>query len=779
MMNEPARVRVTILGAVQGVGFRPFLYRLATGLGLRGWAANFPGGVIAEVEGARSDAERFLLQIDADKPPHSFIQGMESRWMEPAGFDGFEIRPSTGGGAKTALIIPDIATCPECVLEIFDPANRRFQYPFTNCTHCGPRFSIIESVPYDRAGTSMRVFDMCPECRAEYENPADRRFHAQPNACPVCGPRLELWSGGPATSQRVAAAGPDALTGAVEAIRAGKILAVKGLGGFHLVCDARNDAVVRRLRKLKHREEKPFALMVPSVEAAGVLCQISKIEDRLLRSPESPIVLLRRQSKLKNQNSKISHQVAPGNPFLGVMLPYTPLHHLLMRALGFPVVATSGNLADEPICTDEHEAADRLNGIADLFLVHNRPIVRHVDDSIVRVIAGREMVMRRARGFAPLPVTAEDPGRNSKAVGAQGNPVVLAVGAHLKNSVALGIGDQIFASQHIGDLETEPAFRAFKTVIADIERLHGVAPEIIAVDAHPDYISGKYARQTARVPVVEVQHHHAHVLSCMVDNGITGPVLGVAWDGSGFGTDGTVWGGEFLRVNGSRFERVAHLRTFRLPGGETAVREPRRSAVGMLYEIFGGDMRRIRETVPGRSFSQRELQTLTAMLEKKINAPVTSSAGRLFDAVAALLDLRQLAGYEGQAAQELEFAATTATDASGAGYPVVLLENSAGPLILDWQPMITGILAEIGSSVSAGEISAKFHRWLVDSIIELARRVREPRVILTGGCFQNKYLTELAVDRLRAAGFHPYWHQRIPPNDGGIAAGQVAAAAGL
>ena len=507
--SQRARLKLTVRGAVQGVGFRPFVFRLATGLGLAGWVNNSPQGVFIEVEGPRAELEKFLLRLETEKPPRSFIQSLEASWLDPAGYTAFEIRPSETGGNKTALVLPDIATCPDCLREIFDPKNRRHRYPFTNCTNCGPRFSIIESLPYDRANTSMKKFTMCPQCQAEYDDPRSRRFHAQPNACPVCGPRLELWPGSRvcenAESPRSHERGYDALLAAAQAIREGKIVAVKGLGGFHLMADARNDEAVHRLRERKHREEKPFALMFPSLESVKAECEVSPLEERLLRSPESPIVLLK---KIVNRKSQIVNAVAPGNPCLGAMLPYTPLHHLLMAELGFPVVATSGNLSDEPICTDEHEALERLGGIADVFLVHNRPIVRHVDDSIVRVMLDRELVLRRARGYAPLPIQL----RNAdcgKQITARGNArptenpkseirnpkseIVLAVGAHLKNAVALSIGNQVFISQHIGDLETEQAHSAFRRVIADFEKLYEAMPQIIAADLHPDYLSTKFA----------------------------------------------------------------------------------------------------------------------------------------------------------------------------------------------------------------------------------------------------------------------------------------------
>ncbi len=539
-----ARLKLTVRGAVQGVGFRPFIYRLATGAGLTGWVNNSSQGVFIEVEGPRAVLVTFLLRLESEKPPRSSIQSLEASWLDPVGYPAFEIRESEPGGAKTALVLPDIATCPDCLAEIFDPHNRRYGYPFTNCTNCGPRFSIIESLPYDRANISMRRFTMCPQCQAEYDNPLDRRFHAQPNACPVCGPHLELWDrkGKPlpmlaegaqpsgcsgaesprARTRRVPASSapppllqpegcaplkphdrqtpPGSLkviSAAAEAIRQGQIVAVKGLGGFHLMVAAHNDDAVRRLRELKHREEKPFALMLPSLPSVKAACELSPLEERLLRSPEAPIVLLRQHAPRTAQHaSPLSPSLAPANPNLGVMLPYTPLHHLLVSALGFPVVATSGNLSDEPICTDEHEALQRLGGIADLFLVHNRPIVRHVDDSIARVMLGRELVLRRARGYAPLPIQLPSAICHLPSAIAH---TVLAVGAHLKNTVALSVGPQVFISQHIGDLETDQSFDAFRRVITDFQTLYDSHPTLIAADAHPDYLSTQYAQDLAKV----------------------------------------------------------------------------------------------------------------------------------------------------------------------------------------------------------------------------------------------------------------------------------------
>ena len=810
---ERLRLKLIVRGAVQGVGFRPFVYKLAAELGLAGWVNNSSQGVFIEVEGPHSALENFQLRLEAEKPPRSSIQSLEASWLDAIGYAGFEIRESEAGGKKTALVLPDIATCLDCLREILDPENRRYRYPFTNCTNCGPRFSIIESLPYDRANTSMKSFTMCPQCQTEYDDPANRRFHAQPNACPICGPHLELWN----ADGEGLFAGHKALLAAVQAIRRDRIIAVKGLGGFHLMADARDEKAVRLLRERKHREEKPLALMFPSLDAVKAVCEVSPLEERLLRSPESPIVLLK---KIANRKSRIVNTVAPGNPNLGVMLPYTPLHHLLLAELGFSVVATSGNLSDEPICTDEREALERLGGIADLFLVHNRPIVRHVDDSIVRVMLGREIVLRRARGYAPLPIQLNTPlpscGHSLPAWRGEGRGegTVLAVGAHLKNTVALSVGKQVFISQHIGDLETEPAHHAFRRVIADFETLYEARPEIVAADLHPDYLSTRYANEigraelplgqdaqaprqtsvaTGRVPtVVGVQHHIAHVLSCMAENEIEPPVLGVSWDGTGYGLDGTIWGGEFFLIGDKTMERVAHLRPFRLPGGDQAIKEPRRAAVGLLYEIFGDTVFRRKDVTSITAFSKTELAALRMMLAKKLNSPVTTSMGRLFDAVASLVNLRQRMRFEGQAAMELEFALEgIKTDEAyllpmaDGRWPVEKtgtlartpdIGHRASAILLDWSPLIGAILSDVQNGVAVGKISAKFHHALAEAVVAVAKRIGEPRVVLSGGCFQNRCLTERTVNRLRAEKFKPYWHQRVPPNDGGIALGQVIAA---
>ncbi len=752
--DDPQRVRVSIRGAVQGVGFRPFVFRLARELGLTGWVSNSPQGVLLEAEGEARAVEHFLVRLDLEKPSRSFVQSLECWQLDPVGYARFEIHPSETGGEKTALVLPDIAICDQCLAEVFDPENRRHCYPFTNCTNCGPRFSIIQALPYDRANTTMRQFEMCPECRAEYQEPMDRRFHAEPIACPECGPHLKLWD----PQGQVLAERDAALQQAAAAVRQGKILALKGLGGFQLLVDAANEAAVQALRQRKQRAEKPFALMYPTLEAVEQACEMASAERRLLASPESPIVLLRRRERA----SSVAHAVAPRNPYLGIMLPYTPLHHLLMRKLGFPVVATSGNVSDEPICTDEQEALQRLGGIADLFLVHNRPIARHVDDSIVRVMVGRELVIRRARGYAPLPILVKEP-----------LPSLLAVGAHMKNAIAASVGRMVFVSQHIGDLETAQAYEAFRGVAASFRRLYDLKPAAIACDMHPDYLSTRFARQDG-LPMRSVQHHYAHVLACMAENDLEGDVLGVSWDGVGYGPDGTIWGGEFLRVSGASFERVAHFRPFRLPGGEKAVKEPRRAALGLLYEVFGDALFGMSGLVPLRAFSPEALPVLQGMLARGLNAPLTSSAGRLFDTVAAILGLRQVCQFEGQAAMELEFSLDgVVTDEA---YPF-RTQAEGKPWVLDWEPAIREILADVQGRRPVGTIAARFHNTLVEMIVTVARLAGQERIILTGGCFQNRYLTERAVERLRAEGFRPYWHQRIPPNDGGIPVGQIIAAA--
>lgn len=755
--RQVKRLKLKIQGIVQGVGFRPFVYHTAIKLGLAGWIKNSARGVEIELEGDNSRLEEFLHLLETDKPPLSRIVSSEVFFHDPVRYEGFRIMESDRLGDKSVLILPDIATCPDCLREIFDPSNRRYLYPFTNCTNCGPRYSIIESLPYDRANTTMREFCMCNECQREYENPIDRRFHAQPNACPDCGPHLELWD----KTGKVIADRHSALMQACEAVMRGAIVAVKGLGGFHLIVDAQNSKAVKRLRFKKGREEKPFALMFPDLDTILDDCEVSELERELLLSAQAPIVLLQRRHISVGNLFREYRYIAPDNQYLGIMLPYTPLHHLLMANLGFPIVATSGNLSEEPICIDENEPLTRLNGIADLFLVHNRCITRHLDDSIVRIMAGRELVLRRARGYAPLPIHIESPKSSC-----------LATGGHLKNSVAISVDENIIISQHIGDLDNEPALNAFNKTIESLCGLYDFRPDETVCDKHPDYLSSKYSHNLD-IPCSEVQHHYAHVLSCMAENNLTGTVLGISWDGTGYGLDGTVWGGEFLLADPKSFSRFAHLRTFPLPGGERAVSEPRRSALGILFEIFGERLFLMKNLRPLSAFTQQEIKVVKKCLERRINTPPASSAGRLFDAISSLLGLCQIAGFEGQAAMKLEHEAESCTCEDLYEYK---LEKQLPSYIIDWEPMILGIIDDIKGKAEPGHVAAKAHNTLAGVCVETATLAGIENVVLTGGCFQNKYLTEKVIGLLKDKGFIPHWHRYVPPNDGGLSLGQIMAA---
>ena len=752
---ETKRLVIAVGGAVQGVGFRPFVFRLASELGLSGWVNNGPAGVAIEAEGSAERLQELLERLLREAPPQAVLGAVEQRFAEPVGYVGFAIRPSELAGERSALVLPDLATCEACLRELRTPGDRRYRYAFTNCTACGPRFSIVEALPYDRAATTMRTFQQCRVCQAEYDDPRDRRFHAQPNACPRCGPEVELRDRGGRVRSRAHAA----LVDAAAALAEGAIVAVKGLGGFQLLVLARDAAAVGRLRARKRRDEKSLALMVPNLEAAAALADVGEVEARLLRSAAAPIVLLRRRAV-----AAVAVEVAPDSPNLGLMLPCTPLHHLLLAEVGHAVVATSGNLSDEPICIDEREALVRLGAIADLFVVHDRPIARPVDDSVTRVVAGRPMVLRRARGFAPLPIELPGAGAN-----------VLALGGHLKNTVAVSVGAMAFGSQHVGDLETELATRVFEAAAADLPRLYGVAPSLVACDAHPDYRSTRYAEATG-LPIVRVQHHHAHVRACMLDNRLEGPVLGVSWDGAGLGADGSIWGGELLVVDDRAepcWRRVGHLRTFGLPGGDAAARQPWRSALGVLHELLGDalfDAPLYAELCPLPAPDRRLFRTALA---RGLHTPRTSSAGRLFDAASAIVGLATRSSYEGQAAMRLE--AAVGPDVHD-GYPLAPCPDAGGRLVLDWGPLFEALLADRTAGVPVGAIAARFHRGLARGIAASAAALGLERVLLTGGCFQNACLLEESVEALRARGLRPYWHERIPPGDGGIAFGQLGAA---
>jgi len=767
MDDLPANFRwsIVVRGVVQGVGFRPFVHQEARRRKLGGWVRNESGQVRIEAQGPRDALEGFCAALRRACPSPARVDSLEIEPIPLAADAGeFRIESSAGASAPLPSLPADLAVCDACLAEIRDPAQRRHEYPFTNCTRCGPRWSIIERLPYDRPRTAMASFAMCEACRAEYENPADRRFHAQPIACPRCGPTLRLVD----RNGREITAGSEALEQTARAILDGQIAALKGLGGFQLLVDATNNAAVSLLRNRKRRPDRPLALMFPSLDQVRCCCRVSEEESRALTSPQSPIVLLRRieeqpcetaSGSLSTLHSPLSTLLAPGNPYLGVMLPYTPLHHLLMDAVRRPVVCTSGNLSEEPMAIDDADALERLGPVADVFLTHDRPIVRPVDDSIVRVGPDGVQILRRARGYAPLPIAMQIDGADG--------PVVLAVGGHLKNTVALVLGGHAVISAHIGDLDSVASVNVFSKAIDDLLEFFEARPEAIVCDLHPDYASTQHARRLAErfgAKLLRVQHHHAHAAACMAEHALRGPVLGVSWDGTGYGADGTIWGGEFLLCEGAAYRRAAHLRTFALPGGDHAARQPRRSALGVLFELLG----EASKEYALRWFSDAQRNTLFTTLKRGINAPRTSSMGRLFDAVAALCGLPATISFEGQAAMALEFAADPRE--SGA-YEMPLVQSQA-----DWAPMLRAILADLADGVSVGRISARFHNALANLAASAALAIAPAKnlpVVLGGGCFQNDLLTRRVRDRLMAEGFSVYTACCVPPGDGGLALGQA------
>jgi hydrogenase maturation protein HypF len=750
------RRAITVSGVVQGVGFRPYVYGLASRLELSGFIQNRTGGVLIEVEGESFSLDRFLDELTFRPPPLARID--EVRWSprRPHGDPLFRIEASESDSEGPIFIPPDVATCDDCRAELFDPGDRRYRYAFLNCTNCGPRLTIIQGAPYDRERTTMAAFAMCPACREEYDNPGNRRFHAQPTACPRCGPQLLVRD-----RQGAVLAVDDPIAYAASALGAGMIGAIKGIGGYHLACLAEEEPAVAALRERKHRDEKPFAVMVTDLEGARALCEVSPAEEALLLSSRRPIVLLRRRLGIC-----ISDQVAPRNPFLGLMLPYSPLHCLLMEALkGVPLVLTSGNRSDEPIAYRDEDALARLTGIADFFLVHDRPIQLRCDDSVTRVVAGIELPIRRSRGEAPqsiaLPVACAQP--------------TLALGGQLKAVFALGRGRHAFLSHHLGDLDQFEAYRAYVEAIAHYERLFDFRAEQIVHDLHPDYASTRYAREHAGLRrAIAVQHHHAHLASCMAENGLDEPVIGVTFDGTGFGTDGTIWGGEFLTGDYRAFRRVAHLRQVTMPGGEQAIREPWRMAAAYLIDAEL-DLSTLAEHVPSRA-----LATIERMIERRFNAPSTTSAGRLFDAVAALAGIRPRVSFEGQAAMELEWLASE--QVPDGVYPFAIAETTADtPLSIDLRPMTREIVADLRRGRALAVIGRRFHTTLVEIIARVCLRLRAATgldaVVLSGGVFLNALLTAEVAGRLSLEGFRVYRHRRVPPNDGGLSLGQLAVAA--
>jgi hydrogenase maturation protein HypF len=746
-----------VAGIVQGVGFRPFVYRLANECGLTGVIANTSAGVSIEVQGEAEAVDKFLERLPKEIPPLAKITDLLPRDAEVREESGFQIVASRIDQAPRTLISPDVAVCADCYREMMNPRDRRFHYPFINCTNCGPRFTIIRDIPYDRVRTSMAAFKMCSACHAEYDNQASRRFHAQPNACWDCGPQVLLVG---ADAARMDVAEP--IREAAKLLQKGAIVAVKGLGGFHLACDARSEAAVEKLRERKRRVEKPFAIMVQRVEDAARFCVVDETSKKLLTSFERPIVLLPRRPEVT-----FGLGVAPGNRFLGVFLPYTPLHHLLLQSGKFEaLVMTSGNLSEEPIAIDNEEAFQRLHKIADAFLVHDRAILRRCDDSVVRLAAGQPQKLRRSRGFVPAPVLLEK----------QMRPV-LAVGGELKSTVCVVRGNEVFLSQHVGDLENLESYGFFEEAVEHLQRILETRPRVIAHDLHPDYFSTKWAQERSGVQLVGVQHHHAHICACMAENHLDGKVIGIALDGTGYGTDGAIWGGEVLTADYIGFERAAHFEYLPLPGGAAAIHEPWRMAVSYLVKHYGMGIENL-ELPFLKEVDSRKLSVVLQIIEREVNSPRTSSCGRLFDAVAALVGLRGTVNYEAQAAIELEMAAR---DSQGeAAYPLDL--NLQGTVwLIGTKPLFEWLLRDIRKQASVADMSRKFHNGLALVLVDAAERIRDKtkldRVCLSGGCFLNALLLETMVANLRQRSFDVYFHTEVPAGDGGISLGQAVIAA--
>jgi hydrogenase maturation protein HypF len=782
LTGERTRLRIRVRGLVQGVGYRPFFYKLAVTALLGGWIGNDSEGVLAEVEGEPQRVQELIARLKTEQPPLARVDEVSCESIAPRMENDFFIHTSIHGGSAHTGIPADAATCADCRHELLDPSDRRFRYPFLNCTNCGPRFTITRKVPYDRQHTSMAPFTMCPACQREYDDPANRRFHAQPNACPKCGPKLEFVENSAlptqdvqAESHRQQAIASDTLQETIHRLGQGQIIAIKGVGGFHLAVDAGNEQAVQRLRQRKHRAAKPFAIMVNDLAAARALCEISDAEIQLLTGPQAPVVLLRRRFRPEDINSSkaaIAPSVAPGIPWLGIFLPYAPLHHLLFATGELSaLVMTSANLSDEPICIDNTEAQQRLAVIADGFLMHNREILQRCDDSVFAVVERTPQVIRRARGFVPLPV--------SLPVDA---PPLLAVGGEMKNVFTLARGREAYQSQHLGDLRDRSSLEFFESALTHMKSTFEIEPEYVVHDLHPDYLSTQWASDYARahsLPLIGVQHHHAHIASCMAEHGLQERVIGIALDGTGYGTDGTVWGGEVMTASLTGFDRVAHLRPIPMPGGDRAVEQPWRMALSAIVTCLG------EEAARSAAFPAPDAPLLLQWLLRGRVAPVTSSCGRLFDAVAALVLGRHSVDYEAQAAIELEGVASE--DDCGA-YQV---EISDGPsaLLIEPRKMLRQVLSDLSAKVPASQISARFHSWLAVSFAGAAERIRlreqsmNPAhatlttVCLSGGCMHNRLLTRLLRRELEARGFRVLLQTKVSPGDGGLSYGQAAVAA--
>ncbi len=778
--QAPVRIQVRVTGTVQGVGFRPYVYRLAGELGLAGWVLNDAHGVLAEIEGPGAAVDAFVARVAREAPPLAIVERVDTAVLEPAGGRRFEIRASTRERRADAPVTPDSATCADCLRELLDPDDRRYRYPFINCTNCGPRFTIVRGIPYDRPLTTMRRFRMCPECQAEYDDPSDRRFHAQPNACPVCGPLLRLT--GPDGRKPVGLAPADPVLAAAIALRDGAIVAVKGIGGYHLACRADDERAVSELRSRKHREDKPFALMVATTAVAERLVELGEAERELLCSPQRPIVLA-----LRRDAAPVAEDVAPAARELGVMLPYTPLHHLLLADLAAEsdgcadaLVMTSGNVSDEPIAYEDGDAHARLGGIADLLLVHNRDIATRTDDSVVRVIGGdlrdgggggdagrRSSFIRRSRGYVPAGIPLPYPATRP----------ILACGAELKNTFCVARDDRAWVSHHIGDLENYETLRSFTAGVAHFERLFSVAPEVVAHDLHPEYLSTKYALELSGVERVGVQHHHAHLAACLAEHGEDGPAVGAIFDGTGLGSDGAVWGGELLLGGLDGFDRVGALAPVSLPGGERAIREPWRMACAWLCALGGDATPELPPTLRAR-VEPRRWHQVAQLARTGLSSPATTSMGRLFDAVSALCGVRSEINYEGQAAVELE--GRCEPGAHGC-YEIAVSAGEGGMLVLDPREALRSIVADLAAGTPVGLVASRFHDGVAAATVAVCARAASRSgvelVVLSGGVFHNRRLLETTATGLQASGLRVLVPELLPPGDGGISYGQAAVAA--
>lgn len=786
------KLRIVVKGVVQGVGFRPFIYQLAHSHKLKGWVLNSSRGVIIEVEGEDRELQAFIKSIGAKAPPLAKVESIDVEELPLEGFDSFSIKHSLEEKEQFLLISPDISICDDCLKELFDPKDRRYRYPFINCTNCGPRFTIIEDIPYDRPKTTMKKFTMCPRCQTEYEDPANRRFHAQPNACPVCGPQLQLVrsreSGvGSAKIQNhippvtTSLTCDDLITETIKLLKEGKIVAIKGLGGFHLACDAENEEAVQLLRQRKKRYGKPLAIMMFNLAQIKEHCEVNKDEEKFLMSPQRPIILLRRKPQ-----STVAYSLAPGNKYLGVMISYTPLHYVILKESRMVLVMTSGNISEEPIAMENEEAIRRLGHIADYFLVHNRDIYSRYDDSVARVFHGELVMLRRARSFAPFPIHLPFKAKP-----------ILATGPELKNTFCLTKDNYAFISQHIGDMENLETEEHFKTTLELYKRLFRIKPEIVAYDLHPEYLSTKYAKTLESVKLVGVQHHFAHVVSCMVENNIKDKVIGISFDGLGYGTDGKIWGGEILVADWSSFQRAAHLRYVPMPGGAAAIKKPYRMAFGYLYSFFGNSYQDL-DLEYLKSLDVTETNIMKKQIDQQINAPLTSSCGRLFDAVSSLCRVRDEVFYEGEAAIDLEMLADE--DEQGS-YPFEIQQRAkdrelraeentkslithhsslSEPLIINTEPIIKAIIRDLEQKAAIPTIAAKFHNTVVECINEICTHLRDTeridRVVLSGGVFQNFHLLTRTLKKLQNSRFKVYYHKKVPTNDGGVSLGEAVVA---